>query len=109
MSISKVIGLIIGLLIGFVIGFILASYWNDPGFRPALRAPPICWPIAPAPKIAAPTAGRITPVSPSFPLLDLDRQLEVDHCCGFGNTIAHASLRGVDEQIFGRNEQMFSG
>jgi hypothetical protein len=37
MSIGKVIGLIIGLLIGFVIGFILASYWNDPGFRPALR------------------------------------------------------------------------
>ena len=37
MSISKVIGLIIGLLIGFVIGFILASYWNDPGVRPAMR------------------------------------------------------------------------
>lgn len=40
MSISKVIGLIVGLLIGFVIGFILASYWNDPGARPAFRDAP---------------------------------------------------------------------
>jgi hypothetical protein len=37
MKMGKVIGVCIGLLIGLVIGFILVSYWNDPGFRPALR------------------------------------------------------------------------
>jgi hypothetical protein len=38
MKIGKMIGVSIGLLIGFVIGFILASYWHDPGVRPALPA-----------------------------------------------------------------------
>jgi hypothetical protein len=36
MKIGKAIGVGIGLVIGFLMGLILVSWWNDPGFRPAL-------------------------------------------------------------------------